>query len=469
MVRYWTNHWLHRSWRGDVNAEYEPICHAASNNFRRRGVSPGDIVYIVSLADGQLFLGGRMTVQRIVSREQAARIQQTDNLYEGEEHIIGEEGEGTPLNLHRILAPAISRQLQFVSSNSNPKSLFFHSDTHLYGQATRGIRELTPDSAALLDRIIAVTDGLAISHQVITVTEELIRDGTTREGIGEISVVEKIPEDATFSEESAQRTFVDRSEPQYWVAGAMWGGSNDQFEIFIREGYWLLGWEDEDQPIQARRRDQIRPGDRIAIKKRSAGNKSKIEIRATGFVTGIDSESHRVFVRWVASDLHHEVPSRGCFASIHGPFSGGDDWIRRVFQLEQGEHRLEESELPDLDDEFNWAPEGGRRWRLHLVIERNREIVKRKKAQVKSEKGLLECEACGFIFAKVYGDLGADFCEVHHRLALTQLDEAIIPKLADLAIVCSNCHRIIHRTKPMMPVEDFRDKLKTWCGTASPD
>jgi hypothetical protein len=29
---------------------------------------------------------------------------------------------------------------------------------------------------------------------------------------------------------------------QYWVVGAMWDGSDDQFERFIREGYWLLGW-----------------------------------------------------------------------------------------------------------------------------------------------------------------------------------------------------------------------------------
>ena len=70
---FWTNHWLHRSWRDDVNAEYKPLCHAASNTFRRRGVSPGDMVYIVSLADGQLLLGGRMTVKQIVSRDEVVQ------------------------------------------------------------------------------------------------------------------------------------------------------------------------------------------------------------------------------------------------------------------------------------------------------------------------------------------------------------------------------------------------------------
>ncbi len=354
-----------------------------------------------------------------------------------------------------------------MSPNSNPKGLCFVSDTHLDGQATRGIRELTPESAALLDRIIEVTDRLPRSDQLITVTEELLHNGKAQEGTGEIRLREEIPKGATYSEGGVQQLLVNRYEPQYWVVGATWGRDNDQFEVFIREGYWLLGWEDEDQPIQTRRRDQIQPGDRIAIKKRSASNKSKIEIRAIGFVTEINPENHRVYVRWVVSDLHHEVPSRGCFASIHGPFSGDDDWTQRAFQLKHLEHRLGGSDLPDLDDEFHLAQEGARNRRLHLVTERNRDIVERKKAQVKSEKGSLECEACGFNFAKVYGDLGADFCEVHHRLPLSQLDAPVCPKLDDLAIVCSNCHRIIHRTKPLMSVEDFRDQLKRWSGTGA--
>lgn len=173
-MRFWTNHWLHRSWRDDVNAEYKPLCHAASNTFRRRGVSPGDMVYIVSLADGQLLLGGRMTVKQIVSRDEVVQILRTDDIYEAGEHIVGEKSDGTPLNLHRGLASAVSRQLRFVSPNSNPKGLCFVSDTHLDGQATRGIHELTPESAALLDRIIEVTDRLLRSDQLLTVTEELL-------------------------------------------------------------------------------------------------------------------------------------------------------------------------------------------------------------------------------------------------------------------------------------------------------
>jgi hypothetical protein len=255
---------------------------------------------------------------------------------------------------------------------------------------------------------------------------------------------------------SASDILKEFAMPNHWVVGAMWGGRDDQFELFVREGCWRLGWVEDEQPIQARRVGQIRKGDRIAIKKRSANDRSAIQIRAIGFVTGIDTENHQLNVQWMRSDLNHEMPARGCFASIHGPFSEDEEWTRRVFQLDE----LAGSELPDLDDTSVFGEEGTKSWRLHLVTERNRQVVESKKAQVKSEQGSLECEICGFNFATVYGELGVDFCEVHHKLPLSQLDTPVRPKLDDLAIICSNCHRMIHRTKPLLSVEDFRAQLK---------
>jgi hypothetical protein len=119
----------------------------------------------------------------------------------------------------------------------------------------------------------------------------------------------------------------------YWVVGATWGGKEDQSEVFIRRGYWFLGWADSDQPAQASLRDQIRPGDRIAIKKMLGQGSQEIEIRALGVVEEVDPGDRRVYIHWAASELRREVPARGCFASIHGPFAAEDDWTRVVFQL----------------------------------------------------------------------------------------------------------------------------------------
>jgi hypothetical protein len=68
----------------------------------------------------------------------------------------------------------------------------------------------------------------------------------------------------------------------YWVVGAMWGGHDDQSEVFIRRGYWLLGWSDQEQPAQAELRDRIKPDDRIAIKRMLGQGSTEIEIRALG-------------------------------------------------------------------------------------------------------------------------------------------------------------------------------------------
>lgn len=246
--------------------------------------------------------------------------------------------------------------------------------------------------------------------------------------------------------------------PQCWVVGASWGGREDQYEEFIRKGYWLLGWVEDEKPHLAARRDRIQPGDHIAIKKISTP--PDIEIRALGIVKRVDPKTLRVHVRWVETDLHHRVHSKGCYQSIHGPFDLDDEWTQEVFRLNHSAGSSGESDLPDLDTDHGLGSEGARRWRLHLMIERNRGNVERKKRQVKRDTGSLDCEACGFNFAASYGGLGADFCEVHHRKPLSKVEAPVKPDLDDLAIVCSNCHRMIHKTDPMMTIEKFRERLR---------
>jgi len=124
------------------------------------------------------------------------------------------------------------------------------------------------------------------------------------------------------------------SEPNYWVVGATFEhGQEDQCEAFIRRGHWVMGWTRERQPAMAGLVDRIRPGDRIAIKRMLGQGSADIEIRAVGIVKDVDGENLCVFVDWVVSGLRRVVPGKGCFATIHGPFSANDEWTRHVFQL----------------------------------------------------------------------------------------------------------------------------------------
>ena len=94
--------------------------------------------------------------------------------------------------------------------------------------------------------------------------------------------------------------------------------------------------------------------------------------------------------------------------------------------------------------------------RLHQYKERNPRAVARKKKAVLDEQGRLQCEVCDFDFMEVYGDLGKNFAECHHLFPVAQLQGQQSTKIQDLAIVCANCHRMIHRSRPMLSIEELR-------------
>ena len=62
-------------------------------------------------------------------------------------------------------------------------------------------------------------------------------------------------------------------------------------------------------------------------------------------------------------------------------------------------------------------------------------------------KGQIRCEVpgCGFDFLEAYGEIGRDFAHVHHCKPLGDRTRSSRTSLSDLAIVCANCHAMIHR------------------------
>ncbi|WP_443969592.1 HNH endonuclease [Sphingobium sp. CR28] len=103
--------------------------------------------------------------------------------------------------------------------------------------------------------------------------------------------------------------------------------------------------------------------------------------------------------------------------------------------------------------------EGGIVIRLHKRYERDPRVVaeKRKAAKV---KGNLACEVCGFDFEKAYGPLGADFIEIHHTNPVYMMKPGAKTKLADLALLCSNCHRMAHRKRMPLSLDEIHAALK---------
>lgn len=136
--------------------------------------------------------------------------------------------------------------------------------------------------------------------------------------------------------------------------------------------------------------------------------------------------------------------------------------LRRIASAIRHNYRLLDS-FPD--DVEMWAQEeefleGRLLTRLHLIRERNPTVVKRKKEAVMQAEGKLSCQACAFDFCEVYGDLGAGFAECHHMIPVSLLEPNHPTKLQDLAIVCANCHRMLHRGGTLLTVTELRTILE---------
>jgi hypothetical protein len=121
-----------------------------------------------------------MQVHEIVSREEAVRRSGRNTLYHVDEWLAGKPGTGSLLNLHRMLDPDLARELLFISGDSE-KGLFFKANTsNLDSQTLRGVRELTPQSAVLLDEIINITDHLPPGNNPIKVSRDSLKQWSRR-------------------------------------------------------------------------------------------------------------------------------------------------------------------------------------------------------------------------------------------------------------------------------------------------
>jgi transposase-like protein len=92
----------------------------------------------------------------------------------------------------------------------------------------------------------------------------------------------------------------------------------------------------------------------------------------------------------------------------------------------------------------------------HFRRERDRHIVELKKADAFRCCGKLQCEVCDFVFTDLYGALGEGFIECHHTKQLATIQEGERTRLEDLAIVCANCHRILHKSTTTLTVAKLR-------------
>jgi len=148
-MKEYTYYWRSNDWH---ELQGGKIRHVAGKGLRRKGLEIGDRIYVVTNLDGEMYLGGSLDVAQVVDRTEARRLLGRDVGVAGDYAIAA-----TAQDFHADLRVPlrVTRALRFRPEN---KSLLLKGE-RLDQLTLRGLRELTPDSAALLDDLLGVRAG----------------------------------------------------------------------------------------------------------------------------------------------------------------------------------------------------------------------------------------------------------------------------------------------------------------------
>jgi putative restriction endonuclease len=123
------------------------------------------------------------------------------------------------------------------------------------------------------------------------------------------------------------------------------------------------------------------------------------------------------------------------------------EWAEAASATELGSLEGTQSELNDsyqgLPEALITYKEGDKKQVYTTIFERDRRL----RQQVVNLFGHT-CQICGFNFEVTYGEHGKGYIHVHHLRPLSEVREGHHPNpKSDFAVVCANCHSMIHRSK----------------------
>lgn len=71
------------------------------------------------------------------------------------------------------------------------------------------------------------------------------------------------------------------------------------------------------------------------------------------------------------------------------------------------------------------------------------------------------CSVCGADFSRLYGELGRGFIHVHHLKPIAEIGEEYeLDPINDLRPVCPNCHAMIHRSSPVLTIDELHSIIE---------
>ncbi len=127
----------------------------------------------------------------------------------------------------------------------------------------------------------------------------------------------------------------------------------------------------------------------------------------------------------------------------------------RLYLLLRSRNGVQSAEvIDDEESEHSASITERRRYRLHRSIERDASAAKK----AKGVHGHI-CQGCEFDFERIYGPAGHAYIEAHHLTPLSELPEDKTVNLdprTDFAVLCANCHRMMHRKDGPRTVAELR-------------
>jgi HNH endonuclease len=273
-------------------------------------------------------------------------------------------------------------------------------------------------------------------------------------------------------------------ERSYWVVSPNVNGSSsgklDSWQKAIpKVKAAFMGWPPKKIPRDTKKQgpafaNKIDLGDVILI---AQGNDKSAGLLACGVVASealVDAKGKR------PAKLPADLDYGSCrilspFKELEAneiPFDGASQTITAIYKLHPQTNKADRKVCARLNDklhitfEVEEAPEeegyfeDPRRHKVHINIERrNSALVKR----VKEIHGY-SCEACDLKFEDRYPALGdkSRYIEAHHLQPISTLKGKKLIKhdpRTDFAVLCANCHRMIHRTAKPWDLAGFKKVL----------
>jgi len=259
-------------------------------------------------------------------------------------------------------------------------------------------------------------------------------------------------------------TFLLVWNPEQWH---WWDDLGDSFERSRR--YWYGDWS-------TGRNKSIRRGDRVFL---SRVGREPRGIVASGYATTAvypdrhwQDQRRKAGVKGLYIDVKFETllnPSREAILDRSVLDQGvlrSMNWSPRVSgvqipapiaaALERAWSRFLSRGVPPRPVAEPRAIEGLRTETTSYVRGRSREL---RDLALQDSRGI--CEACCVNFGRVLAGKGVRVLQVHHRKQLAAADSPRLTRLSDLAVLCANCHMLVHMDpNEAIPVEKLRKMLR---------